>query len=297
MILIRIKGGIGNQLFIYAASRRLAIKNNTEVILDDESGFAYDKDYKRNYQLDHFKIPFRKAKPKERLEPLSRVRRYLKRAWNKKLPIYQRNYICEEGRNFHIQLLDLTIKGNVYLEGYFQSENFFSDVEAVIRQDLSMITPNDNENLAMLKKIQDKIAVAVHIRFFDEDVAKHSKTLQQETNTLNDYYKRAIIKMNDYVSNAHYFVFSNNIERVNGFLPLSNDQMTIIDHNNIGNMAYADLWLMSHCQHFVIAKSTFSWWGAWLSNYKNKIIIAPKIEKGNDYWNNDSLLPKNWIQL
>ena len=100
--------------------------------------------------------------------------------------------------------------------------------------------------------------------------------------------------MNEHLPNAHYFIFSNQIQKVINFLPLDQKQMTIIYHNRSDSMAHADLWLMSHCQHFIIAKSTFSWWGAWLSNNKKKIIIAPKIDKDNL---NKSELPKEWIML
>ena len=74
--------------------------------------------------------------------------------------------------------------------------------------------------------------------------------------------------------------------------------MTIVDINQSDKMAYADLWLMSNCKHFIIAKSTFSWWGAWLSNNKKKIIIAPKIDKNSlNFWGNKYLLPENWIKI
>ena len=78
-IIPRIFGGLGNQLFCYAAARRLALVNHAELVIDDVSGFAFDEVYQRHYQLDHFNIPCRKATAAERLEPFSRVQRYLKR--------------------------------------------------------------------------------------------------------------------------------------------------------------------------------------------------------------------------
>ena len=298
MIISRIKGGIGNQLFIYSASKRLALKNNTSLVLDHLSGFTYDKNYQRHYQLDHFNIPYRKATNFERLEPLSRFRRYFKRAWNKNLPMDQRNYIFEKGIDFEKKLLNSHIKGNVYLEGYFQTENFFKDIECQIKKDLCINPPSDYENLNMLKKIKNKISIAIHFRFFDSAIVSSNKKLEKTPNTPIDYYKRAIMKMKENIPNAHYFIFSDQPQKINNYLPLDNNQMTIIDHNRGDTMAYADLWLMSHCQHFIIAKSTFSWWGAWLSNNKKKIIIAPKIDvHQNNFWCNDSLLPKEWVKI
>ena len=148
MIVSRITGGIGNQLFIYAAAKRLALKNNIDLVLDHSSGFTFDKDYNRHYQLDHFNISSRKATASERLEPFSRIRRYLKRSWNKKLSFDQRSYIQEAGTIFETQLLNLRLKRKVYLEGYFQSENYFKDVELRIKEDLIIHPPNDNKNIS-----------------------------------------------------------------------------------------------------------------------------------------------------
>ena len=152
MIITRIKGGIGNQLFIYAASRRLSIKNKIDLILDDVSGFAYDNDFQRHYQLEHFNINCRKATSIERLEPFPRIRRYLKRKWNKNFNLNKRNYVQEGGRNFENQFLNMQIKNKVYLEGYLQSENFFKDIDLKIREDLLIDPPNDNKNISALIK-------------------------------------------------------------------------------------------------------------------------------------------------
>ena len=73
--------------------------------------------------------------------------------------------------------------------------------------------------------------------------------------------------------------------------------MTLVNHNNNDSNAYADLWLMTQCQHFIIANSTFSWWGAWLAKYKDKVVIAPSISKKYGHWADPKLLPKEWLQL
>ena len=298
MIISRIFGGIGNQLFIYAASRRLALKNNVELVLDHVSGFTYDKDFLRYYQLDHFNINSRKATASERLEPFSRIRKYLKRSRNKKLPFEQRSYIQQEGTGFEPKLLNFQPKCKVYIEGYWQSENHFKDVEFQIKEELYIYPPNDLENLAMLRKIKSKVAVAIHFRFFDNSITRSNIKIQNNINTSIDYYKKAITRMDKHFPNAHYFIFSNQPQKVANYLLLDQEKMTIIDHNHNDKMAYADLWLMSNCQHFIIAKSTFSWWGAWLANNKDKTIIAPKINNNSfDFWNNKSLIPKNWIRL
>ena len=233
MIISRVFGGIGNQLFIYAASRRLALKNNVELVLDHVSGFTYDKDFQRHYQLDHFNIKSRKASASERLEPFSRIRKYLKRYRNKKLPFEQRSYIQQENTGFEPKLLNFQTKGKVYIEGYWQSEDYFKDIELQIKEELYIYPPKDLKNLAMLRKIKSKVAVAIHFRFFDNSITRPNIKIQNNINTSIDYYKKAITRMNEHFPNAHYFIFSNQPQKVANYLPLDQEKMTIIDHNQM----------------------------------------------------------------
>lgn len=294
MIIPRIFGGLGNQLFCYAAARRLSLINDAELVLDDVSGFLHDHIYMRHYQLDHFHIPCRKATNAERLEPFSRLRRKLKREINRCRPFEQRRYIQQEGRDFDSRLLNLKPQGTLYLEGYWQSEGYFKDVESTIRQDFRINPPTDTVNLEMADQINDRTAVAVHVRFFDEP---------QATTCINNaptgYYARAIAEMERRVPEAHYFLFSDNPSASRSRIPLSNDRITLVFHNKDDINAYADLWLMSQCKHFIIANSTFSWWGAWLANWAGKLVIAPCLTGSQGYrsWGFKGLLPDEWCKL
>ena len=96
-VIARIKGGLGNQLFCYAAARRLALVNGADLMLDDVTGFARDYQYRRRYALDHFNIMARKATPAERLEPFERLRRGVARAISRRLPFERRMYLEQEG--------------------------------------------------------------------------------------------------------------------------------------------------------------------------------------------------------
>lgn len=292
-IIIRLFGGLGNQLFIYAAARRLALVNHSELVLDHESGFANDTLYHRHYQLDHFNISCRKTTSSERLEPFSRLRRSFKRKWNQMLPFEKRRYLVQEGVNYDARLLTFKPHGTVYLEGYWQSENYFKDVAAILRQDLEIKPPTDTINLSMADTIRNKIAVAVHVRFFDEP---HSPAIN---NAPEDYYQRAILAMERLVPDAHYFIFSDQPSAARSRIQLTDSRVTMVSHNQGDENSYADLWLMTQCQHFIIANSTFSWWGAWLANNPSKQIIAPAFEMryGSMFWGFDGLLPDEWIKL
>ena len=292
-IIPRILGGLGNQLFCYAAARRLALVSNAELVLDDVSGFVRDHDYQRRYQLDHFNIPCRKATPAERLEPFSRVRRYLKRATSRRLPFKALTYIHQEGIDFDPRLLTIKPCGTLYLEGYWQSEQYFKDVETAIRKELRIIPPKDETNLAMAERICGRLTVAVHVRFFDapQEIGVN--------NAPSDYYARAVARMESLAPDAHYFVFSDYPATALDRIPLPMDRVTIVSHNQSDENAYADLWLMSKCQHFIIANSTFSWWGAWLADSIGTRVIAPGFEmrEGKMWWGFGGLLPNEWIKL
>jgi hypothetical protein len=296
VIIPRIFGGLSNQLFIYAAARRLALVNGADLALDHISGFAYDSEYQRHYQLDHFSIPCRKSTAAERLEPFARIRRYLKRKLNQRLPFEQRRYLVQEGIDFDARLLTFKPQGMVYLEGYWQSEDYFEDVEPQIRADLRIHPPTDTVNQQMVQRIQAKNAVAVHVRFFDAPTQAAQGAV--ENNAPDDYYQRAIKLMEERASDTHYYIFSDQPKAARARIPLPDDRITLVHHNHGDVMAYADLWLMSQCRHFVIANSTFSWWGAWLAEYPEKIVIAPGFEQrtGNG-WGFVGLLPDRWIKI
>lgn len=292
-IISRIFGGLGNQLFIYAAARRLALVNQAELVIDDVSGFTHDTVYQQRYQLNHFNIQCRNATATERMEPFGRLRRKIMRLRHQRRPFAQRAYLVQETVEFDPRLLNLKPRGKLYLEGYWQSENYFKDVEASIRQDLQIIPPTDDANLAMSKRISNCLAVALHVRFFDEPKAVGID------NAPSDYYVRALNEMERQVPGAHYFIFSDQPEAARTRIPLPDERVTLISHNRGDENAYADMWLMTQCKHFITANSTFSWWGAWLSMCPGKIVIAPGLEKraGTTWWGFKGLLPDDWIKL
>ncbi len=291
-IIPRVFGGIGNQLFCYAAARRLALVNNAELVIDNVSGFVRDVDYQRQYQLDHFSIPCRKATPAERLEPFSRIRRKLLREIDLRRPFMKRRYIQQEGMDFDARLLEYKPKGTARLEGYWQSERYFKDVEDVIRQDLRIKHPTDAANLEMVKRIRGCLAVALHVRFFDTQGERCIN------NPPGDYYARAVGQMETFAPQAHYFVFSDRPDAARARIPLPDARITCVSNNRGDSNAYADLWLMTLCRHYIIANSTFSWWAAWLGSSDGKIVIAPlKNLTGNSAWGFEGVIPASWYSI
>lgn len=293
MVVVRIKGGLGNQLFCYAAARRLALVNNTELVIDDVTGFIRDRQYQRRYMLDHFHIPVRKATPAERLEPFERYRRGIMKWVSRRKPFAERRYLEQERLDFDERLLAVKIAGTLYLDGYWQGEGYFKDVEQTIREDLRIISPTDRPNQRMAEQIRDSNAVALHVRWFDAP-----ESIASTHNLSADYYQGAIALMERKLDSPRYFLFSDDPEAARARLDLPEGRVTCVTHNQGDEKAYAELWLMTQCRHFITANSTFGWWGAWLGGGKEKIILAPDLKiDGKASWGFKGLIPIDWVQL
>jgi Glycosyl transferase family 11 len=294
-----IKGGLGNQLFAYAAARRLAYSNDATLVIDDVSGFEKDHLYQRSYSLDHFNIQFRKANYWERSEPFGGIRRGLSKRLNAYLPIDRRRYIIQAGVHFDDQILRLHLQeGTTYFEGFGQSEDYFRDIEELVRKDLVISEPLDDMNQSLASLIDGADAVALHIRWFD------AFEVESKNNMALDYYLNAIEHIKKSIQDPVFFIFSDQIEVTKKILMphFGRLQFHFVDNNQTSKMAYADLWLMSKCKHFIIANSTFSWWAAWLGEKQGlSKVFAPGAlidpQTSVTAWGFNGLLPKRWTVL
>lgn len=291
-VVARIKGGLGNQLFCYAAARRLALVNNCELVIDNISGFARDRQYRRRYMLDRFNISARFATPWERLVPFERLRRAMLKWQSRKIPFAHRRYVEQEKREFDERLLALSNRGVLYLDGYWQSDGYFTDAEQTIRDDLRFNSPTDDENQRMAAKISSSQAVAIHVRWFETADGNGSG------NVSANYYDRATTLIESRIDSPHYFVFSDDPGAAESLISRHAPRITIVSHNQGDDNAHADLWLMSQCRHFIIANSTFSWWGAWLSMNSDKIVVTPDTGSSDrSAWGFQGLIPDEWLIL
>jgi len=276
-------------------ARRLATVNCAELVIDHVSGFVRDCAHRRMYALDRFHISARKATPAERMEPFERYRRGLAKLLARRRLFEKRRYIEQEGNDFDPRLLRFRFNGTVYLDGLWQSEKYFKDVEDLVRQDLRIRPPQDDENLAMAETIRSCKGICVHVRFFDSPDADGCA---ETYNVGKHYYARARAEITSQLDNLHFFIFSDNPDVARRQLRLPESIATSVSQNRGDETAYADLWLMTQCKHFIISNSTFSWWAAWLAENKDKIVIAPDIKLGGiTAWGFKGLIPEGWISL
>jgi hypothetical protein len=294
-VIVRIKGGLGNQLFCYAAARRLALVNQSDLAIDHVTGFSRDRQYQRKYMLDHFSIPVRKATPSERLEPFDRYRRGLAKYLSRRQPFHGRGYLEQERLAFDQRLLEYRPKcSSVYLDGLWQGEKYFKDVESQIRDDLRIIPPGDRLNHEVAERMAGCNSICVHVRWFQTN-----DSTQSTDNLGIEYYQNAIRYIEERICEPHFFIFSDDPDASMKLLNLPEGRLTFIRHNRGDECAYADLWLMTQCRHMITANSTFSWWGAWLGESQEKVIICPgaAINGASMAWGFDGLLPDRWVRI
>ena len=285
MIIVRLRGGLGNQLFQYAAGRRLAVIHKTEVVLD-LSWFSRISffDTPRKFELEKYKIKARAVSKKEFfLTVLYR--------WRVLCPFPFLKVFKE--RDFLFDGDFLKLADNTYLIGYWQSYLYFEDIQNLIRKELHLNFPMENLDAAIAAKIKNCMSVSLHVRRGDY-VSNSLASIFHGTCSLK-YYTSAIQYIFHRVPEAHFFVFSDDIEWCRKFLPLTVNNSTFVEHNK-SYSAQQDLRLMTFCKHHIIANSSFSWWGAWLNPDIKKIVIAPRkwfaIERQTH-----TLFPEDWILM
>lgn len=289
-VIARIRGGLGNQMFIYAMAHGLAERSGSELVLDTVSGFERDFVFKRQYMLDRFSPKGRVATYSERLEPGARLRRSMLRKANLLLPFSSRKMISQTGQEFDSRILELRPQGNLYLEGYWQSEKYFEDIATMVRSELA-VPPTLSEKQKMhAAKMESAPSVAIHMRFFDdfEEPKRRAR--------MTDYYRKAIEVMEQREPKAKYYVFSDRPKEAYEILQLPADRSVSVENDGSEKAAHQDLWLIGQCHHAIIADSTFSWWAAWLGETANSTVVAPRrpLSSRSTAWGFEGLVPDRW---
>tara|TARA_Y100001968_G_C19355702_1_gene717075 strand:+ start:107 stop:1003 length:897 start_codon:yes stop_codon:yes gene_type:complete len=290
IVVVKLQGGIGNQLFTYAAAKRLAIINNAQLLIDSKTGFINDFKYKRNFLLDRFISSLKVINTNNFELSLIQIRNKILRALNYFIPFQYRNYLFQEKITFEPRILKFRFSGKIFFEGYWQSESYFSDIKSIIRSELKIPVIDQVENKLYLASIKKSQSVAVHVRIFSKE--KNFCTSNQGI----EYYYRAISIMESKFIKPSYFIFSNDKIPSNILSLFPSSRRTIIGDNFKSRDPISDLCIMSSCNHFIIANSTFSWWGAWLSENEKKVVIYPNVHiiSNEGCWGFKGLFPSEW---
>jgi len=256
MIISKIQGGLGNQLFQWAYGKFLSIKYKTELFLDLNF-------YK--YQIGNTPRDFELIK-------------FPNFIYNPPTPNNKKTIQISD--DFNYKELSYDNNHNYYLNGYWQSEKYFKNISDTIKNELRPT----NEILEKLNSKIKKKSVSLHVRrtdYIDSNGFHPTQPIE--------YYNNALNIIGNY---NQILIFSDDISWCKNNLKYEN---SIFIENQT---SIEDLWLMSLCEHNIIANSSFSWWGAWLNNNENKKVIAPKKWFGEHAnLNTDNIIPDNWIKL
>lgn len=279
MIIVKLMGGMGNQMFQYAFGRNLSIKYNVPLKIDlsflKNRNMGHNFVY-RDYDLDIFHVhsDFEIG--------------YINNLYTANEPHFHYS------QNF-INAIENTLKsGNsILLDGYWQSYLYFKEYEEIIREDFkfrdNVELTNNNEIDQMVKKIKESNSVLINVRRTDYLNTNFHGVMGM------DYINNARTIIESKVDNPHYFIFSDDVDWCRENMKF--DNMTIVDHSYKGEKFGYYLQLMSKCKHFIIPNSSFAWWAAWMNTDDSKIVISPKQWFTDNNINTNDLIPSNWIRI
>lgn len=291
MKIIKILGGLGNQMFQYAFY--IAMKNRfpeQKVVIDIScfkgynlhNGFELNRIFDVNYQVATAKEIKDSAYPYFNYK-FWKYGKYI-------LPRRKTMYIEKDFLHYDDHVFD--DNGKVYFDGYWQNILYFKKYQNVINKIFTFKPFNEDRNIRLSKRISSCSCLSIHIR--RSDYLKH-KLYKGLCNL--DYYKKAI----SYVKEKHTIdmacIFSDDIPWCKEFiLPLLDKEEIIFVDWNTGETSYRDMQLMSICKYNIIANSSFSWWGAWLNDNTDKLVVAPKkwINRKSNFEMN---MDKDWIRI
>lgn len=294
MVITRLVGGLGNQLFQYAAGRRLAYARHVPLRLDTRPFETYARQAPGwgMYALGHFKISAEIANAADfdavgRLWTSTTTLRAAHR-----LKIFRLgNLVRERTLDFQPEILDLP--DQVYLSGYWESEKYFEDIRKILLEEIVPKRPLDRGNEQLARDIGGSHSVAVHIRRGDRARNKEIAAIYGIVPV--SYYEAAVKIFEEKFPDARFFIFSDDPQWVKDNLRLSQPHTYV--EGNRGENAYIDLYLMSLCRHNIIPNSTFSWWGAWLNGNPQKMVVAPRKWFSSREFREKDRYPAGWIKL
>jgi hypothetical protein len=298
MIVSHLISGLGNQMFQFAVAYSLAKSKGTDWALDTSWYYQeIEKMSPRAFELGEFGFDIRIATAEE-IDYYTRFGEHnliekIERKLRSYLPYYKQKFYKE--LHFHYDPNFWKAPSDCYLYGFWQSDKYFGPYQKDIRQFFKGTKPFSDQNKRTIEKITDnKVnAVAIHIR--RGDMVHNPEVRKIHGFCTSEYYHEAAKYVMDRVENCRFFVFSDEPEwcREN-FKPGA--ECIIVDQNT-GMEGYNDIRLMAMCKHNIIPNSSFSWWGAWLNENPNKIVVAPKKWFAIEGKDTKDLLHANWIRL
>ncbi|HEY0977967.1 MAG TPA: alpha-1,2-fucosyltransferase [Flavobacteriales bacterium] len=291
-VITRLMGGLGNQMFQYAAGHALARRLAVPLLLDrtflDQRGPQVTWT-PRHFELGVLRAPITFATEAEVRRARLELDDVQHRRWKRLLPMFFKDACFVERVRIHDPAFE-QLTAPVYLDGYWQNERYFSDTAEALRHELFLPAAEPApRNADLMEQMGSCVSASLHVRRGDYVSLPEAASFHGVCSV--DYYQdsaRWLVEQGV----DHFFVFSDDPDWVKTNIDLPGPA-THINHNT-GAESHWDLFLMKHCRHHIIANSSFSWWGAWLGEPAGKIVVAPeRWLAGSDA--PDGIIPPTWI--
>lgn len=292
MVIAKIRAGLGNQMFQYATARGLAARLGKKLALDLS---FYEINKSRCFELDRFNIKAAVLTEEQRQREMKKLSRRGTLAGTL-LRLLPGGAIHEPIKESFRVVADeglMRAAGDVWLEGFWQNESYFSGIRETLLEEFTFKEEPDAQNREMLAEIGSANSVCVHVR--RGDYVNTPEASERLGACEPGYYLRAFDYMQGRVENPAFFVFSDEPEWAAANFSHIN-RLKVISHNT-GKNDHEDFRLMMHCRHFIIANSTFSWWGAWLGTFPGKIVVTPEIWFRAAAYRHLHPAPDPWVRL
>lgn len=289
MITIKLKGGMGNQMFQYAFGRMLSQKHMTELYLDTSHYLSnHPNETKRSFALDCFNIKAHiidnsYIPPKNLFEKIiSKIDSLTYHRLLKTNP-----YIFYESF--------LSSPNNSYLEGFWQSEKYFKNINSIIRKDFTLKKPL-SDNAQRLQNQLKIYPIVVSIQIRRGDYVSNSNSFHYHGIPQVSYYKKAQSYIeHTFKEKPHYFICTDDPEWVKEHV--TNESAYVSFASDYKLKDYEEIILMSQCTHHIISNSSFGWWGAWLNPNPHKIVVTPQQWIAQKHIRTDDVIPHEWIRI
>ena len=304
-LILRLSNEMGNQMFMYASAYSISKELNRRLYIDDETAFLSKKNVSK-FGLNFFNITSSIAPDALKFKNLSG---YIRRKFLIKtdfLRSKKKFYIEKKNRNkitkYSNDYKNLRFDNNLFMEGHYESERYFEDYKDEIKKEFKLKNQDTLKKNPYFYEINKQNSVSICLRQNRFTEGRGQNTSQNKQKSWNftleqiNYINKSAVYIKSKVSNPNFFLWSNDFSNIDkNKFNFNYEEIKFYDNESALDKRILSLFLLTQCKHFIVTTSTFNWWGAWLSERNDKIILRPSDKFFNDFYlNNQDFWPIDW---